>query len=90
MEGATDWKVVNIESKATIHPRTVYLNSPGVGIILKNGRIELGTPNEKSVSPISDFWETAVEDFENYRTMTTILLSGGGTDGSKGAQRLYK
>ncbi|MEE2742316.1 MAG: CheR family methyltransferase [Bdellovibrionota bacterium] len=90
MEGATDWKVVNIESKATIHPRTVYLNSPGVGIILKNGRIELGTPNGKSVSPISDFWETAVDDFENYRTMTTILLSGGGTDGSKGAQKLYK
>ncbi|MDC0254686.1 ATP-binding protein [Bacteriovoracales bacterium] len=89
MEGVTDWKVVNVDSRVTIHPKTVYLNSPGVEIILKNGRIEVGPQHIKSVSPISDFWITAVDDFENYRTITTIVLSGGGTDGSKGARLLY-
>ena len=57
MEGATDWKVVNLDDRATIHPRTVYLNSPGVEISLKNGRIEVSTKNEKFSQPNKRFLE---------------------------------
>lgn len=81
----TDMNVVQAEDGMEAVPDTVYLNPPKKYMVIRDGRLHLHDLEQGSVShPIDRFFQSLAE--EKGEKAVVIVLSGTGTDGSRGAR----
>lgn len=80
----TEMPVRMAENRMQVAPNTVYVNPPGKYLTLFHGMLHLSDPDpDQGVRfPIDSFLRSLAED-RGHRSVS-ILLSGGGTDGTLG------
>ncbi|MDC4204484.1 MAG: chemotaxis protein CheB [Candidatus Manganitrophus sp.] len=80
----TEMPVRMAENRMQVAPNTVYVNPPGKYLTLFHGMLHLSDPdpNQGVRFPIDSFLRSLAED-RGHRSVS-ILLSGGGTDGTLG------
>lgn len=82
--------IYRIEDGMKVEPNTIYLNPPRASVSYKNGNFSLSlhTSTTEPNLPINDFLtslaETAGDD------AIAVILSGTGSDGTLGAQRVFE
>lgn len=84
----TEMPIERITDGLHIKPDRIYLNIPRVRITLNNDRFRLAPSDQLSefYRPIDDLFGSIAEHYG--KNAMGVILSGTGTDGSEGAQRL--
>ncbi len=73
-----------------VEPNTIYLNPPRKNMIVSGGSLYLSDlePNEALSLPIDQFFRSLAQDYR--RQAIAIVLSGTGSDGSRGIRDVYE
>ncbi len=80
--------IKRVTDKMMMRPNTIYLNPPRTEIKLVHGRFRLSTINEDTHInlPIDAFFESLADEYET--DAIAIVLSGTGSDGTKGSKAI--
>lgn len=84
----TSMKIYTAEDNQAIEPNCIYLNKGGENLVIKNGKLrqEDRDSHVKLNLPINVFFESLGNEFRE--KSIGIILSGTGSDGSKGIKTL--
>lgn len=86
----TDMVIRKAEDDMEVEPNTIYLNPPRMNMIISGGRLYLSDvePSESLTLPIDQFFRSLAQDAR--RQAVGIVLSGTGSDGSRGIRDIYE
>ncbi|MGD8781265.1 MAG: chemotaxis protein CheB [Ignavibacteria bacterium] len=84
----TEMKISTAENNLTLQPNNIYLKPKNKDLIIKDGRLTLVEKEKKHGLnlPIDAFFHSLGEEFKEYSI--GIVLSGTGTDGSRGIKTI--
>ncbi|MES1206582.1 MAG: chemotaxis protein CheB, partial [Pseudomonadota bacterium] len=85
----TRMPIYTVENGVAIEPDRVYLIPPGKEMIISDGRLLLSDrdPQTELTLPVDVFFRSLAQDCG--RRAAAVVLSGGGTDGSRGLQDVH-
>ncbi|HVT08844.1 MAG TPA: chemotaxis protein CheB [Polyangia bacterium] len=85
----TRMPICTVENGVAIEPDRVYLIPPGKEMIISDGRLLLSDrdPQTELTLPVDVFFRSLAQDCG--RRAAAVVLSGGGTDGSRGLQDVH-
>ena len=86
----TKMTIRKAEDDMEVEPNTIYLNPPRKNMIISGGHIYLSDidPNESLSLPIDQFFRSLAQDYR--RQAVAVVLSGTGSDGSRGVRDVYE
>lgn len=86
----TDLRIIKAEDDMEVEPNCIYLNPPRKNMIVSGGRLYLSDldPDESPSLPIDQFFRSLAQDYR--RQAIAIVLSGTGSDGSRGVRDVYE
>jgi two-component system CheB/CheR fusion protein len=81
-------KIERVVNELTIEPNTIYLNPPRTEMTVKNGKFQLTDYSETKLLnlPIDTFFSSLAQEAGS--KAIAVILSGTGSDGTKGAQEI--
>lgn len=90
LEKNTSLPIFEVKHEMHLAPRSVYLIPPGKNMILKDRALLLSNKPESGElnMPINIFFDSLAQ--EEKSNAIAVLLSGTGSDGTKGAQRIHE
>ncbi|QDU86728.1 Autoinducer 2 sensor kinase/phosphatase LuxQ [Pirellulimonas nuda] len=86
----TKIRICKAEDDMAVEPNTIYLNPPRKNMIVSGGNLYLSDldPNESLALPIDQFFRSLASDYR--RQAIAVVLSGTGSDGSRGVRDVYE
>ncbi len=86
----TTMTIRKAEDDMEVQANTIYLNPPRKNMIVSGGNLYLSElePNEPMSLPIDQFFRSLAQDYR--RQAIAIVLSGTGSDGSRGIRDVYE
>ncbi len=88
LQNATGLKVVQVRESVTVEPNHVYVIPPAQHLVMDDGTLKLKDPEQARGQrvPIDLFFRTLAEAYG--KNAVAVILSGSGSDGSLGLQRV--
>ncbi len=86
----TQIRILKAEDDMAVEPNTIYLNPPRKNMIVSGGNLYLSDldPEESLSLPIDQFFRSLASDYR--RQAIAVVLSGTGSDGSRGVRDVYE
>ena len=86
----TKMTIRKAEDDMEVEPNTIYLNPPRKNMIVSGGSLYLSDvdPSEALTLPIDQFFRSMAQDYR--RQAIAVVLSGTGSDGSRGIRDVYE
>ena len=86
----TQIPIHSVEENMEVKPNNIYLLPPKKEMIISGGRLHLTDkdPKQSFTLPIDHFFRSLAQDFRKHAV--AIVLSGTGSDGSRGIQEIHK
>ncbi|QEG33289.1 chemotaxis protein CheB [Bythopirellula goksoeyrii] len=86
----TEMEICKAEDDMAVEPNTIYLNPPRKNMIISGGNLYLSDvdPDEPLSLPIDQFFRSLAQD--SRRKSIAVVLSGTGSDGSRGIRDVYE
>lgn len=86
----TDMKIRKAEDGMAVEPNTIYLNPPRKNMIVSGGNLYLSEidPEQVLSLPIDQFFRSLAQDYR--RQCIGVVLSGTGSDGSRGIRDIHE